>query len=302
VLDPPRIIALVGPTGAGKTNLSLQLAHRLGAEIINCDSRQVYRYLDIGTAKPSAAQRADVPHHLFDVVDPDQPIDCGRYRVLARAAIDDIRARARRVVLVGGSGLYLKALRFGLAAAPPRDAALRARFAAVEDAEPGALHARLSAVDPITAARVHRHDRVRLIRALEVRELSGRPLSAWQAEHAFRAAEIDCRVIGLAMERGALYARLDARCRHMIEHGLIDEVRALWQRGFGPDLPPLGSIGYREVGAHLRGECDLASALAAMQRATRQFAKRQLTWFRADPAVEWVDAERVQAEGIVGGD
>src|SRR5262249_10837217 len=182
------IIALVGPTGTGKTDLSLELARRLDAEIVNCDSRQVYRYLDIGTAKPSAAERSAVPHHLFDVVDPDQPFDCARYRAQARETIADIRARGKRVVLAGGSGLYLKALRFGLAPAPPRDAALRARLAAQEDAEPGSLHAQLAAVDPAAAARLHRHDRVRLIRALEVRELTGRPLSAWQAEHAFGAA------------------------------------------------------------------------------------------------------------------
>jgi tRNA dimethylallyltransferase len=268
----PDSIALVGPTGAGKTELSLQLAQRLNGEIVNCDSRQVFRFLDIGTAKPTAAERAAVRHHVFDVVDPDAPFDCARYRDLARAAIADIRARGKRVVLVGGSGLYLKALRYGLAPAPPRDAALRQRLEAVEDGAPGALHARLTSVDPIAAARLHPRDRVRLIRALEVRELTGRPLSAWQAEHGFRSAELDCRVIGLDLPRGALYARLDARCRAMLDQGLIDEVRSLWARGFGPQLTPLQSIGYREVGAHLRGECDLATALAAMQRATRQFA------------------------------
>src|SRR5262245_6599432 len=292
------IIALVGPTGAGKTSLSLELAQRLDAEIVNCDSRQVFRFLDVGTAKPTAAERSALPHHLFDVVDPDQPFDCARYRALALAAIADIRGRGKRVVLVGGSGLYLKVLRYGLAPAPPRNASLRARLSALEEAEPGALHARLAAVDAASAARLHRRDRVRLIRALEVCELTGRPLSAWQAEHAFRDAELDCRVIGLRMERGALYARLDARCREMIERGLLDEVRALWQRGFGPDLPPLRSIGYREVGLHLQGRCDLPSALAAMQRATRQFAKRQLTWFRADPTVEWRDAASVSVDDI----
>jgi tRNA dimethylallyltransferase len=287
---PASILALVGPTGAGKTQLSLELAQRLDAEIVNCDSRQVFRFLDIGTAKPTAAERTAVPHHLFDVVDPDQPFDCARYRDLARAAIADIRARGKRVVLVGGSGLYLKVLRYGLAPAPPRDPALRERLTALEDGEPGALHRRLTTVDPSAAVRLHPHDRVRLIRALEVCELTGRPLSAWQAEHGFRATELDCRVIGLEMPRRALYARLDARCRAMLADGLLDEVRGLWTRGYGPQLWPLQSIGYREVGAHLRGECDLAGALAAMQRATRRFAKRQRTWFRADPQVEWLDA------------
>jgi tRNA dimethylallyltransferase len=293
------ILALVGPTGAGKTGLSLQIAQRLDAEIVNCDSRQVFRYLEIGTAKPTATERATVPHHLFDVVDPDQPFDCARYRALAAAAIADIRARGKRVVLVGGSGLYLKALRYGLVPVPPRHAALRARLTALEAATPGALHARLAGLDPAAAARLHPHDRVRLIRAVEVCELTGQPLSAVQAAHGFRSPELDCRVIGLRMERPALYAHLDARCQRMIDEGLVDEVRALWQRGFGPDLPPLRSIGYREVGEHLRGRRDLASAIAAMQRATRQFAKRQLTWFRGDPTVQWQDADRVDVGRIV---
>jgi tRNA dimethylallyltransferase len=292
------ILALVGPTGSGKTALSLHLAQRLDAEIVNCDSRQVYRFLDIGTAKPSPAERGTVPHHLFDVVDPDQPFDCARYRDLARAAIADMRARGRRTVLVGGSGLYLKVLRYGLAAGPPRDAALRARLETLEDAEPGALHARLGAVDPAAAARLHPHDRVRLVRALEVCELTGRPLSAWHDEHAFHGPALHCRVIGLRMERGALYTRLDARCRRMVDDGLGDEVRALWQRGFGPELPPLRSIGYREIGAYLQGRCDLETAIADMQRATRQFAKRQLTWLRGDPTVEWKDAESVGVDDI----
>lgn len=286
---PPQVIALVGPTGTGKTALSLTLARRLDAEIVNCDSRQVYRQLDIGTAKPSAEQRRALPHHLFDVVDPDEPFDCARYRDLARAAIAGIQQRGRAVLLVGGSGLYLKALRDGLVPAPPRDAALRASLEALEAAEPGALHARLRGLDPPGAARLHPHDLVRLVRAIEVAEASGRPLSAWQAEHAGRAPELPMRVIALTCERAALYDRLDARCRAMLEGGLIDEVRALLQR-YDANLAPLRSIGYREIAAHLRGEYSLDEALALMQRATRQFAKRQMTWWRGDETVEWRDA------------
>ena len=284
------------PDRRREDGLSLALAQRLDAEIVS-DSRQVFRFLDIGTAKPTVAERAVVPHHLFDVVDPDEPFDCARYRDLARAVIADIRARGRRVVLVGGSGLYLKVLRYGLAPAPPRDARLRAQLAALEDAEPGALHARLTAVDAVAGARLHPHDRVRLIRALEVRELTGRPLSAWQAEHGFRSAELDCRMIGLEMPRRA--TRGSTRCRTMLDHGLLDEVRGLWARGYVPRLAPLQSTGYREAGAHLRGECDLDAALAAMQRTTRRFAKRQRTWFRADPLVEWIDAESVSLDDVV---
>ena len=290
-------IALVGPTGAGKTALGIELAHRLGAEIVNCDSRQVYRGLDIGTAKPSAAERAAVPHHLFDVVDPHDPLDCVRYRERARAVIAEIQSRGKRPLLVGGSGLYVKVLRYGIAPAPPRDPLLRERLTAAETAAPGTLHARLRDLDPPAAARLHPADRVRLIRAIEVAELTGVPLSARQAAHGFRRAELDCRVIGIRVERDALYARLDARCRHMLADGLVDEVRGLWQRGFGPELVPLRSIGYREVGAYLLGRCDLETALADMQRATRRFAKRQMTWWRADATVTWIDA--AAPEGIL---
>jgi len=294
------ILALVGPTGSGKTELALELVHRLDAEIVNCDSRQVYRYLDIGTAKPSGAVRAAVPHHLFDVVDPDQPFDCARYRELARTAIAEIHARGKRVVVVGGTGLYLKVLRYGLMPAPPRDAARRARLEALEHAEPGVLHARLRELDPASAARLHPNDRARVIRAVEVCELTGHPLSVRQAEHGFRAAELDCRVIALSVDRSMLYARLDARCRRMIEEGLLDEVRALCGRGYGPDLPALQSIGYRQIGAHLAGGCDLETAIGDMQRATRQFAKRQLTWFRADTNVEWIEPGQASVEAIAG--
>lgn len=284
------IIALVGPTGAGKTAWALDLAPRLDAEIVNLDSRQVYRGLDIGAAKPTLAERASVPHHLFDVVAPDEPFDCARYRELARAVIAAVEARGRRVILVGGTGLYLKVLRHGLFPGPPRDPGLRAEFAACEAAEPGALYARLRAVDPVAAGLLHPHDRRRLIRALEVQALTGRPLSAWHEAHGFRGVELDIRVIGLTLERRALYARLDARCAAMVEGGLVDEVQRLWGQGYGPDLDPMRSIGYREVGAFLQGQGTLERAVCDMAQATRRLAKRQLTWFRAVPDVCWQDA------------
>ncbi|MBX3027470.1 tRNA (adenosine(37)-N6)-dimethylallyltransferase MiaA [bacterium] len=282
------IVALVGPTGSGKTAVSLELAGRWDAEIVNCDSRQVFRGLDIGTAKPTAAERARVPHHLFDVVDPDAAFDAARYAALARAAIADIQSRGRRVLVVGGSGLYLRALRVGLFPGPGADPALRARLIAEEEATPGALHARLTAVDPATAARLAARDRVRLVRALEVFETSGRPLSEWHAASRAAASGLTMRLVGLRVPRAALYARLDARCEAMVAGGLLEEIRALWARGYPPELPALRSIGYRQMGAYLRGEAALAAALAAMQRATRQLAKRQMTWFRADPTVQWL--------------
>lgn len=290
--DASRVIALVGPTGVGKTESALALAPRLNAEIVNADSRQVYRYLDIGSAKPTPAQRAAVRHHLLDVVDPNESFDCARYRDLALAAIDDIHARGRRALLVGGTGLYVKVLSGGLCPAPPRDAALRAQLAAEEDAAPGSLHRRLQQLDPPAAARVHPHDRMRLVRALEVVLLTQRPLSQWQAAHAFSDCRLTMQLIGLTLERPALYARINRRCQAMVDAGLIEEVRGLWQHGFDAQLPALRSIGYREIGAVLRGEAALAQALAAMAQATRRLAKRQLTWFRAMPGVHWCDAQR----------
>lgn len=287
----PRLLALVGPTGAGKTELGIALAQCFGAEVINADSRQVYRRLNIGSAKPTPEQCATVPHHLIDVVEPDERFDCARFRELAVAAIADITRRGKRVLVVGGTGLYVKVLRGGLFAGPSRDADLRARLDAAEAAEPGTLHRRLGDVDPAAAARLHPHDRVRLIRALEVYELTGRRISDWQSAHAFNNGALDMRMLGLALPREELYARINARCQAMIDAGLIDEVRALYASGLDPDLPSLRSPGYREIGEYVRGLCDLPTAIARMAQATRRLAKRQLTWFRGDPQVVWCPPE-----------
>jgi len=287
-MGQPQLVIISGPTATGKTALAIELATRYGAEIISADSRQVYRYLDIGTAKPTQAQQATVPHHLIDVVNPDEPFDSARFRGLALAAIDDTLRRGKRVLVVGGTGLYLRALTRGLFAGPPADPALRTRLYEQEQSEGrGFLHRRLAGVDPEAAARLHPNDTVRLIRALEVLLLSGVPLSQWQRDHGFRDRPFATLTISLVMERETLARRIEERCRQMVRDGLIEEVRRVWEMGYGPELAPLQTIGYAQIGEMLRGRYGLADALARMAGETRRLAKRQLTWLRAEPEVRW---------------
>lgn len=287
----PRILILTGPTGAGKTELGIELAKEVNAEIVNADSRQVFRQLEVGSAKPTAEQRAAVPHHLVDVVDPDQRFDAAQFRERALVAIEDILGRGRRVLVVGGTGLYIKVLRGGLFAGPPRDPQIRARLDAEETTVPGTLYARLAACDADAAHKLHPNDRFRLIRALEVYELTGRRISDWQAEHAFGDRGFEFRTLALDLPRQQLYARIDRRCQAMVEAGLVEEVRRLHAAGYGPDLPALQSPGYREIGEHLNGQYGLEDAIAAMAQATRRLAKRQLTWLRGDAEAVWVAPE-----------
>jgi tRNA dimethylallyltransferase len=294
-----RVGFIVGPTGAGKSALAIEIAARLGGEIVNADSRLFYRGLDIGTAKPGRAERARVPHHLIDLCEPDQTLDAARFAALAAEAIDGIVRRGNPVLVVGGSGLYLRALQHGLCAGPSAAPALRAalhRRAARES--PAALHRELQRVDPGAAARIGQRDLARIVRALEVFALTGEPLSVRQQRHRFAPRRYDSLSVGLAMERRALYACLDARFDAMLAAGLVDEVRGLLARGYAPDRPPLSTIGYREIAAALRGELTLAQAAERARRETRRLAKRQLTWFRRDPEIVWIDAERERARAL----
>lgn len=260
----------------------------MGAEIINADSQQVYRYMDIGTGKPTAADRQRVRHHLIDIINPDEEFNAAIFRRLASAASAEIESRHSRVIVCGGTGLYLKALTKGLFAAPAQDASLREALNAEADrlglAE---LYQRLTSVDPGATSRIHPNDRRRIVRALEVFALTGRPISEWQREHAFGESDFETLVIGLQRERAALYGAINERCERMISAGLLDEVRALIERGYGLDLKPLQSIGYRHMGLVLKGELAIDEAVALMKRDTRRLAKRQLTWFRSDPEIHW---------------
>ncbi|HEV2237645.1 MAG TPA: tRNA (adenosine(37)-N6)-dimethylallyltransferase MiaA [Ktedonobacterales bacterium] len=283
------LLVVVGPTASGKTALALALAERFGGEIINADSRQIYRLMAIGTAKPSAAERARVPHHLLDLAWPDESFTLAQYQAAATAAIADVWARGRLPLLVGGTGLYVRAVVDGLAipAVAPRPE-LRAELEAeARQRGPAALHARLAALDPAGAATIDAANTRRLIRALEVCLVTGRPFSE---QRGARPTPYDPLPLGLNTARERLYAWADARVDAMLAAGLLDEVRTLVGRGYAWSLPALSSLGYHELGAHLRGELTLAEATARLRLATHALIRRQLTWFRPDARIRWLDA------------
>ncbi len=289
-----RVIVVCGPTAVGKTTAAIRLAERFGGEIVNADSVQIYRYMDIGAAKPTGAERAQARHHLVDVADPDEVFDAARFARLGRAAIGDIVRRGKVPIVAGGTGLYIKALLCGLAKQAPSDPSLRQKLRQ-EAREQGsaALHRRLSDVDPGAAACVHPNDTVRIVRALEVFALTGKPLSVHHREHGFADAPYDNFKIGLEMDRARLYRRIDERVDFMMTGGLEAEVRGLLNRGYGAGLKSMQSLGYRHMADHIAGRLRLAAAVETLKRDTRRFAKRQFTWFRADPDIRWVRVEDI---------
>jgi tRNA dimethylallyltransferase len=290
----PRVIVICGPTAVGKTAAGIEVARAVGGEIVGADSMQVYRYMDIGTAKPTATERAAVRHHLIDVVDPDEPFDAAAYMTLGRQALSELLRRGKTPVVVGGTGLYIKALLYGLFRSDARDPAVRARLRAEAESQgAAALHVRLAQCDPPTAGRLHPNDTVRILRALEVFEVTGRPISALQREHRFGDVPFHALKMGLFLDREALYRRIDRRVEGMIAIGLEEEVRMLLARGYGPQLKPMQSIGYSHLSAFITGAVSRAECIRTLQRDTRRFAKRQLTWFRADPDIRWMPPDRM---------
>ncbi len=289
--DPAtRILVICGPTASGKSALALRLAYALDAEIVNADSMQIYRGLDIGTAKPSKEQQAEIRHHLIDVADPDHPFSAADFAEAADGAIRNIVSRGKRVVVAGGTGLYIRALVNGLVDSPSGAGEIRRELQDEADRiGNAAMLERLRLVDPVLAAGLHPNNLVRIIRALEVFRLTGIPLSRYQKEHAFATRRYDTLQIGISVERDLLYRRIDERVEQMLAAGLLNEVSTLLAAGFGRDLKSMRSIGYKEAVACLHGELTSEEAIRLIKRDTRHYAKRQLTWFRADPDIMWFE-------------
>jgi tRNA dimethylallyltransferase len=273
---------LTGSTAAGKSAVGVELALEIGAEIVSMDSMALYRRMDIGTAKPSREERGRVPHHLIDIIDPDEDFSLAQYINAAHRCVEDIKNRSRTVLFVGGTPLYLKGLLRGIFQGPAADWPFRRRLQQeAQQQEPGWLHRRLHKVDPETAARLHPHDARRLIRALEIYHLTGRPISEFQKQFEAGAAAEQCHVYVLDWPREELYGRINRRVSEMFEKGLIEEVRALLSGPKGLGKTARQAVGYREVIEHLQGQRDLAETVELVQRHTRQLAKRQYTWFRS---------------------
>jgi tRNA dimethylallyltransferase len=285
-----KIVIVQGPTASGKSELAVRLAERFSGEIVNADSMQVYRGMDIGTAKPSADQLRRVPHHLLDVVAPDQMFSAADFSREAERVIQDIVRRGKHVFVCGGTGLYIRALTKGLMDSPPGDAALREELKELAGRIGGeALHLKLAEVDPVSAERIHPNDQFRIIRALEVFHLTGRPISELRGEHRFGTLRYDYCKIGISVDRETLYRKIDNRVDLMIRQGFLEEVQALLAAGYPASLKPMRSLGYRHLCNYLEGVITLDDALQLMKRDTRRYAKRQLTWFNQDPEIKWIE-------------
>jgi tRNA dimethylallyltransferase len=292
----PRVVVVAGPTAAGKSDLAIHLARRFGGEIVNADSMQVYRYLDVGTAKPTAEQRAAVPHHLIDVAEPDEQYNAGRFAEEAGRAAASVHARGREVFLAGGTGLYIRAFLEGLLGEAAGDPGIRARLeaehkVALAEDDGVRLHRRLKSMDPDSARQIHPRDVKRTLRALELQALTGRAPSELRRAHGFGEKRYERLYLVLDPGRAALTERIDRRCERMVETGLLQEVRRLRELGYGPELPAMQAIGYRHMQPVIDGSETLKNVLEQLKRDTRQFARRQRTWFRSVPDAVWVEPD-----------
>lgn len=290
-MKKPTVLIIAGATASGKTALSMELSRRLPTEIVSADSRQIYRWMDIGTAKATVGERAEIPHHLLDLADPDEDFTAADFLHAGRRAIRRIHQRNRLPLLVGGTGLYIDALICGLVQLPGENAQLRQELLDYEAANgEGSLHRRLITVDPEAAERIAPRDLGRIVRALEVYTLTGETISEAQRRHAFQDTPYSTVCLAPDIDRESLYRRIDNRCRQMLADGLLAETEALLNRGFSRTLKSMQTIGYREAVAILAGEIGLEEGLARMQTETRRYAKRQLTWLRKNKSIIWVDS------------
>jgi tRNA dimethylallyltransferase len=291
----PKIIVICGPTGIGKTAAAIEIAETLNAEIIGADSMQIYRQMDIGTAKPTAAEQARIPHHMIDIIDPDAPFDAVRFADMARTTANQLHNRGIIPLVVGGTGLYIKALLYGMFQSDPVDKKIRERLKKEAD-EHGtdSLYQRLMQSDPITANKLHPNDTYRILRALETFEATGKPISEYQNTHAFAEQLYDALKIGLNMDRALLYERINERVDAMIAAGFVDEVKNLLDAGYTKALKSMQSIGYRHIVDYLEGRLTLEECVRTLKRDHRRYAKRQLTWFSADDEIIWKEPGQVK--------
>jgi len=298
----PNIAVICGPTGIGKTATAISLAESYDGEIVGADSMQIYREMEIGTAKPTPKEQARIPHHMVDIIPPDAPFDAARYEKMARKAVDDLHRRGKLPVVAGGTGFYIKALTRGLFDTLPNDPVVRNRLQEEAETLGGrALHERLTACDPETARRLHPNDTYRTVRALEVFEVTGKPLSAHHQDHQFGDRPFRELKIGLSIPRETLYRRIDTRVDRMLRAGLLDEVRGLLEKGYTPELKSMQSIGYRHMADFLQGRLPWEEAVRTMKRDTRRYAKRQMVWFKADPEIHWLAPDQLEEmRGLVG--
>ncbi len=295
VLAKP-VVVIVGPTAVGKSRIAVEVAKVFETEVLTADSRQVYRGMDVGTDKPASEERQAVPHRLIDLVDPDESFNAGLYRRQAIDEIERLYRDCRLPLVVGGTGLYVRTLLKGLCDAPPADPIVRAALRQeAEDQGSDRLYARLVDVDPVIAARLHPRDESKVIRALEVYQLSGRRMSDFQQEHGFAERPFATLMIGLNRDRDMLYRRIEGRIDWQMAHGLIEETKRLLAQGYQRDSAAMKGLGYRQVAEHLAGEYDAAEMVRRFKRDTRHFSKRQMTWFRKEPGIQWLMIEESES-------